>query len=192
MCRSLTTLTLYQSLGNIIGHVCASLTSSVTLGFVLGLGRGTVFSRMNSIKGKMEMLKRYYIRSIASFMGLVVCSLNVMNGWIRAPYIMAAVISLLSFVAASSISFQFSQIPNLVGGNAFPENKEVALSLVDAAGFFVTSHILTANTRVLSTMGWSASWTFLALFLCLGSTLMMNNIQPVLVAERRRLRIVES
>ena len=115
-----------------------------------------------------------------------------MHGWIRAPYIMAAAISLLSGVAASSISFQFSQFPNLVATNVFPENKAVALSLVDAAGFFVTSQILTVNTRVLSTFGWSASWTFLALFLGAGTTLIMKNLHPILATERRNLRPLEA
>lgn len=170
------------------GSLCASLTSSVTLGFVLGLGRGTVFSGMDDIKDKMAMLKRNYVRATASFMGLGACALNVMNGWFQAPYAMAAAISLFSGVAASSISFQFSQIPNLVASSVFAENKAVALSLVDAAGFFVTSQVLTANTRVLRTMGWSASWTFMALFLGIGSTLMMKHIEPVLVTERKRIR----
>ena len=105
---------------------------------------------------------------------------------------MAAAISLFSGVAASSISFQFSQVPNLVASNSFGDNKAVALSLVDAAGFFVTSQVLVVNSRVLGTCGWSASWTFLALFLGVGSTLMMKHIEPVLVTERRRKRALES
>jgi MFS family permease len=170
------------------GHICASLTSSITLGMVLGLGQGTHFTAMKSISDKMKMLKRNYIQAIGSFLGLGVCALNVMNGWIKAPYLMATAISLLSGLAASSISFQFSQFPNLVATNMFPENKAVALSLVDAAGFFVTSQVLTANTKVLSTLGWSASWTFLSLCLGIGTTLLMKQIHPVLAIERKKLR----
>jgi hypothetical protein len=158
---------------------------------VVGLGQGATFSGLKSISDKMKLLKRNYIQAIASFLGLGVCALNVMNGWIKAPYMMAAAISLLSGLAASSISFQFAQMPNLVASNMFPENKAVALSLVDAAGFFVTSQVLSANTHVLSTFGWSASWTFLSLFLGVGTTLLMKSIHPVLTIERKKLQAIQ-
>lgn len=167
-------------------HICASLTAFVTLGLVLGLGKGAAFSAMESIPEKMKMLKRNYIRAIVSFFGLALCALNVTNGWIQAPFFMAAAISALSCFAASSISFQFSQVPNLVATNMFAENKAVALSLVDAGGFFFTSQIFAANTKVLGTFGWSASWSFLAIFLAGGASLMMKYMQPVLVRERQR------
>lgn len=174
------------------GHICASMTSAVTIGLVLGLGRGTIFTQMDSVKEKMAMLKRNYIGAVGSFLGLGLCALNVMHGWVQAPLAMAASISLLSGIAASSISFQFSQVPNLVSSNVFPENKAVALSLVDAAGFFVTSQVLTVNTRVLGNFGWSGSWTFLALFLGLGATLMTKNIEPILLKEKKTLAMQQS
>lgn len=154
---------------------------------VLGLGQGTIFTNLTSVKEKMRMLKNNYFRTIASFTGLSICALNVVNGWFKAPLAMAGIISVLSGIASASISFQFSQVPNLVATNMFPENKAVALSLVDAAGFFVTSQVLAANTRVLGNLGWSASWTFITLFLGLGSSLMMKSIRPVLLQEKASL-----
>jgi MFS family permease len=170
-------------------HICASLTSFVTLGLVVGLGKGTAFSAMESIPDKMKMLKRNYIRAIFSFLGLGACALNVMNGWIQAPYLMAVIISTLSCLAASSISFQLSQVPILVASNMFAENKAVALSLVDAGGFFFTSQIFAANSKILGTFGWSASWTFLAMVLAVGASLMMKYMPPVLVRERQRVAL---
>ena len=170
-------------------HICASLTSFVTLGLVVGLGKGTEFSAMESIPEKMIMLRRNYIRAIGSFLGLGACALSVMNGWIQAPYLMAFVISGLSCLAASSISFQFSQVPVLVASNMFAENKAVALSLVDAGGFFFTSQIFAANTRILESFGWSASWTFLSIFLAIGASLMMKYLPNVLMRERQRVAI---
>lgn len=173
-------------------HLCASMTSAVTAGFVLGLGRGTIFSKLDSINDKLAMLKRNYITAVSSFLGLALCALNVVTGWVKLPpAAMAGVISLLSGIAASSISFQFSQVPNLVASNVFKENKAVALSLVDAAGFFVTSQVLTANTRVLKTFGWSGSWAFLALFLSVGATLMTKNMGPILAKEQEARRMQE-
>ena len=170
-------------------HICASLTSFVTFGLVVGLSKGTAFSAMESIPEKMKMLRRNYTRAIGSFLGLGACAFNVMNGWIQAPYLMAVVISGLSCLAASSISFQFSQVPVLVASNMFAENKAVALSLVDAGGFFFTSQIFAANTKILGSLGWPASWTFLSLFLAIGASLMMKYLPSVLIRERQRVAI---
>lgn len=185
--QRITHINLYRFIYAWIGHLCASLTASITVGMVLGLGQGTVFTNLTSVKEKMRMLKNNYFRTIASFTGLSICALNVVNGWVKAPLAMAGIISLMSGIAAASISFQFSQVPNLVATNMFPENRAVALSLVDAAGFFVTSQVLAANTRVLGNLGWSASWTFITLFLGLGSSLMMKSIRPVLLQEKASL-----
>lgn len=168
----------------ITGTLCASLTSSVTLGLVLGLKQGTRFSRLGSVKEQMAILRRNYIQVIGSFFGLSLCSLS---SKLQAPFAMAVIVSLLSGIAASSISFQFSQFPNLVSTALFSENKAVALSLVDAAGFFITWLTLGANTRILGNFGWSASWTYLSLFLCLGSAMMMISIEPVLFKQQHLL-----
>jgi MFS family permease len=172
-------------------HTCASLTSFVTLGLVLGLRKGTVFSAMESVPDKMTMLKRNYVRAIISFLGLSACALNVVHGWIDAPYIMTGVISTLSCLAASSISFQLSQVPMLVASNMFDENKAVALSLVDAGGFFFTSHVFAANSMILRTFGWPVSWTFLAMFLAAGAALMLKYMPEVLLREQKRVAAFE-
>lgn len=136
----------------------------------------------------MSMMKKNYIVSALSVLGLGVCGLNGMMNIVRAPYLMAGAIALLSGISASTVSFQFYQIPNMVSATVFPENSAVSLSLLDAAGFFMTAQVLAANTQILSKFGWSASWTFLALFFAMGGTLMMKSIEPVLLKAQKNNR----
>ena len=168
-------------------HMCASMTAFVTLGLVLGLGKGATFSAMESIPEKIQMLRRNYLRAIGSFVGLGLCAALTTTA-AAAPGLMAATICALSCLAACSISFQLSQFPVLVATHMFAKHKAVALSLVDAGGLFVTSQIFAANTKVLGMYGWSASWSFLALCLAGGASLMMTYMPPVLMTEKRHQR----
>jgi hypothetical protein len=68
----------------------------------------------------------------------------------------------------------------MVSSTVFSENSSVSLSLIDAAGFFVTAQVLGVNTQILSKLGWSASWTFLAMIFAFGGGLMMKGIEPIL------------
>eukprot|EP00934_Nitzschia_sp_Nitz4_P000567 Nitzschia sp. Nitz4//scaffold125_size66327//11473//13255//NITZ4_006125-RA/size66327-augustus-gene-0.6-mRNA-1//-1//CDS//3329534595//567//frame0 len=161
--------------------ICATLTSSITVGYLLGLRQGTLFSQMERVADQMALLKRNYFTAIGSFLGLGLCSIIAS---VPLPYLKASMVAVFSGLAAYSVSFQFSQVPTLVSSVVFPMDKAVALSLVDAAGFLFTSQALAVNTRVLGQFGWASSWTFLSLFLGLGSSLILRSIEPIL--EQRR------
>jgi hypothetical protein len=135
---------------------------------------------MDSIQDKMKMVKKNYAISFLSILGLALCGLNGITKVVNNSNIVAAAITLFSGAMASTVSFQFFLFPNMVSANVFPENSAVSLSLIDAAGFFITAQILSVNNRVLGTLGWSASWTFLAIIFGIGGTVMSNAIKPVL------------
>jgi len=172
-----------QEATSLSGPIASTLTSSVTIGFVFGLVQGNIFSKLESIKEKMSMVKKNYVASMLSILGLAFCGLNVVTKFVTNSNIVAACIALFSGIMASTVSFQFYQFPNLVSANVFPENSAVSLSLLDAAGFFVTAQVLAANNHVLGKLGWSASWTFLAMIFGIGGTIMSRAIQPVLVQQ---------
>jgi hypothetical protein len=172
--------------------MAAGLTSSVTIGFVVGLLQGRVFSKMNSVKLKMKMVKQNYIVSLLSVLGLAFCGFNSVTKMVNNSSLIAAGIALFSGIMASTVSFQFYQFPNLVSANVFPEHSAVSLSLLDAAGFFMTAQVLAANNHVLTRYGWSGSWTFLAMIFALGGTIMSKGIQPVLLQARRNQRSTTS
>jgi hypothetical protein len=165
-----------------IGHIAAGLTSSVTIGFVGGLIQGRIFSKIESVKSKMKMIKRNYIVSLMSVLGLAGCGISSMTNFLGGSNnLVAAAITVFAGVMASTVSFQFYQFPNLVSSNVFPENSAVSLSLLDAAGFFFTAQVLAANSRILGNFGWSASWSFMAVVFGLGGVIMTRAIEPVLL-----------
>lgn len=172
--------------------MAAGVTSSVTLGFVVGLLQGRVFSKMDSIPQKMKMIRRNYVVSLLSVMGLAACGLSRVTSTISNSSLIVAGVALFSGIMASTVSFQFYQFPNLVSANVFPDNTAVSLSLLDATGFFLTAQVLTANNMILKGMGWSASWTFLAMIFGLGGTIMSKGIEPVLVQAEKNQRKLEA
>ena len=167
--------------------MAVGLTSSVTIGFVLGLFRGSVFSKLDSIKGKMDMIKRSYVVTLLSVLGLAGCGIkgaaNLVGGNSNA---ILALITLFSGMIASTVSFQFYQFPNLVSSTVFPENSAVALSLTDAVGFLVTAGVMGLNSRVLGDFGWCASWGFLAMVFAIASFSMTKAVQPVLIQSMKK------
>jgi hypothetical protein len=165
------------------------LTSSVTVGFVGGIIQGSIFSKIESVKSKMKMIRQNYLVSLLSILGLACSAVGSMTHVIGGSNkIVAAAITVFSGIMASTVSFQFYLFPNLVSSNVFPESSAVSLSLLDAAGFFFTAQILAANSRILRSFGWSASWSFLAIIFGLGGTIMSRAIQPVLVEAKRKHR----
>mmetsp|Transcript_37457 Transcript_37457/g.91064 ORF Transcript_37457/g.91064 Transcript_37457/m.91064 type:complete len:670 (-) Transcript_37457:126-2135(-) len=181
-----------QEAASLSSPVAAGLTSSVTIGFVGGLIQGSIFSKITSVKSKMKMIRRNYVASLISVLGLAGCAVGSMtNAFSGSSILLAAAITVLSGIMAATVSFQFYQFPNLVSSNVFPENSAVSLSLLDAAGFFFTAQILAANSKILGSFGWSASWSFLALIFGLGGTIMSKAIQPVLVGAKQRLQETE-
>mmetsp|Transcript_37455 Transcript_37455/g.91059 ORF Transcript_37455/g.91059 Transcript_37455/m.91059 type:complete len:680 (-) Transcript_37455:126-2165(-) len=181
-----------QDAASLSSPVAAGLTSSVTIGFVGGLIQGSIFSKITSVKSKMKMIRRNYVASLISVLGLAGCAVGSMtNAFSGSSILLATAITVLSGIMAATVSFQFYQFPNLVSSNVFPENSAVSLSLLDAAGFFFTAQILAANSKILGSFGWSASWSFLALIFGLGGTIMSKAIQPVLVGAKQRLQETE-
>ena len=164
------------------GPLAIGLTSSVTLGFILGLFRVKSFRKMKSVDEKMNLIRNSYIASVLSIVGLAACGFDgVSKLVVGGPTTIIAAITIFSGTIASSVSFIFYQIPALVSSTMFPETSSVALSLTDAIGFFVTSVIMGLNSVVLGNFGWSASWSFMAVIFTLGGASMTRALRSVFV-----------
>lgn len=94
--------------------------------------------------------------------------------------VLAGVISLCACLVASSVSFQFYQLPSIVARTLFSDSAAVSVSMIDAVGFFVTAQVLAANRLILGKFGWSAAWGFLAVLFGLGGKLMLQVIPSIL------------
>ena len=170
------------------GHICAGLTSSVTVGFLYGLAKGKIFTQLETVPEKLSMLKKNYKLSVVSTLGLAVCGMAKVGALVSSPIALASAVTLLSGIMASTVSFQFYQIPNLVSNTVFGDNFALCLSLIDGLAFFVTAQVLMANKAILGNFGWSASWTFLAMIFGWGGTIMMKAMPPVLNLEQQNLK----
>jgi len=171
-----------QDVGGISGPMAIGLTSSVTLGFILGIFRVKSFRKMKSVNEKMNLIRKSYVASVLSTMGLAACGVDGLSTLLGGGgSAIIAAITIFSGIIASSVSFQFYQIPAMVSSTMFPESASVALSLTDAIGFFATSVIMGLNSIVLGNFGWSASWTFMAVVFTLGGVSMTRALRPVLV-----------
>jgi len=176
----------FDSFHRSAGTTAAGLTSSVTIGFVLGLSQGNIFSKMESIKGKMNMIKQSYVVSVLSTLGLALCGIKGISKLVGGnSNLVVAAITIFSGIIASTVSFQFYQFPNLVSATVFPESSAVALSLLDAVGFFVTAGVLGVNSRLLGNFGWFTSWAFMAAIFGVGGAIMTRSIQPVLIQAKK-------
>jgi hypothetical protein len=169
------------------GHICAGLTSSVTVGFLFGLAKGKAFTQLKSVPDKLSMLKKNYKLSVVSTLGLAVFGMAKVGVVVSNPIAVASAVTLLSGIMASTVAFQFYQIPNLVATTMFSDNFALCLSLIDGLAFFATAQVLMANKAILGNFGWSASWTFLAMIFGLGGSIMMKVIPSVLNQEQQQL-----
>ena len=167
--------------------MAVGLTSSVTIGFVLGLFKGSIFSKIQSVKGKMQMIKSSYAIAFLSTLGLAACGIKSVSNLLSKNMIMAA-ITIFSGLIATSVSFQFYQIPNLMSSTMFPESTSVALSLIDAVGFLATAGVMGITSLVLGAFGWSGAWAFMALIFSLGGASMVRAMRPILIESVKNRR----
>jgi len=174
-----------QEIGGISSSMAVGLTSSVTFGFVIGLFKGTVFSKLDSVKAKLNMIRNSYALAFFSTLGLAACGVKSVASMFSANTIMAA-ITLLSGFIATSVSFQFYQLPNLMSTTMFPESSSVALSLTDAVGFLVTAGVMGFSSFVLGAFGWSAAWAFMAMIFSIGGAFMVQAMRPILIESAMR------
>jgi len=169
--------------------VAVGLTSFVTIGFILGLYQGSVFNKMKSVTRKMTLIKRSYVIAITSTLGLAACGIKGVTKLVGGnANIIVAAIAIFSGLIATSVSFQFYQIPNLVTSTVFPESSSVALSLTDAVAYLVTAGIMGVNKVILGNLGWSASWLFMAVFFSFGGVSMTRAVRPVLIEMTKKIR----
>ena len=140
------------------------------------------FYKLDNVPEKNVLLRRGYVQSALSLVGLAAIASQDIRQRLAfsSPHLMALAIAFLSASFASSVSFQYFQIPNLVSSTVFREHKAVCLSFLDGLGFVLTAPVWAMNNRMVQHYGWARAWTFLALLFGLGAKLMMTALQPVL------------
>ena len=185
----------------LVGSVCGGLTASVTLGFIHGLATSRDFPDRTA-QGKKSMLEQRYWTAVISALLLAVCAR--VGGWFQHhhlhhyfPMLVAMAIAVASGAMASSLSFQFYQIPNMVA-SVYGENQAVCLSLIDGVGYIIVAPVWSLVGRIVAmddVLGWTAAWILLAVLIGTGGVVTGLSLpiiwerQEMLLARKKSPRI---
>jgi len=166
-------------------HICGSLTSSLTIGFIWGLCSGRKIHTLPTVEDKkMFILKRQKTAflSVISIAFLANKSIVALIG----NNVAATAIAVASALMGASVSLQFYQFPAKFA-TIFGDDKAVCISLVDAIAFFLGSPIWATVGKVVGSNalghGWSVAWMMLAGLFAIGGSITMKTI-PVVVAPK--------
>ena len=159
------------------------MTTSVTLGFVLGLISGKKMVEIDSIEGKKAFTFKRYGNAVLSAGALALCA-NQSFGALLGQYGLAAAITLFSCTFAASVGFQLYQLPSKFA-TAFGKDRAVFISLCDGFAFFMLSPFWSSisDIAISSNQGWTTSWLIVAGFVAVGGSIMTNSLQTVLQLE---------
>jgi hypothetical protein len=138
------------------------------------------------------MLERRYWTAVISALLLAVCA----HAGGFHPMFVATAIAMASGGMASSLSFQFYQIPNMVA-SVYGENQAVCLSLIDGVGYIIVAPVwaLVGKIVAIDVLGWAAAWIFLAALIGMGGVVTVLNLpiiwerQELLLARKKSPRI---
>lgn len=157
------------------GSVCGGLTASVTVGFIHGLVTANHYPTMD-LAGKKQMLARRY--GTASIAALILAA-SAHHG-VVSPHGLAVIVALASGAMASSLSFQFYQIPNMVA-SVYGEYQSVCLAFLDGVGYTMAAPIWALVGRIVAnpTLGWSGAWVLLAGLFAVGGAGMLQSLPLV-------------
>jgi hypothetical protein len=184
----------YYEMSQLPRGVCGGLTASVTLGFVHGLQKARTFYQLGSNEEKKTFLRKNYLSAVVSTLGLALCGNTRLTtglfgsttaGAMTAKWLVAGLIAVCSGKMASSLSFQFYQIPPLVAA-LFGKEKAVCLSFLDGMGFFLSAPVWAVTGQIVSRLGpygWSTAFGMVAALFGAGGALMLKNIDKVLEEE---------
>lgn len=167
----------------ITGYLCGSLTTSVTLGFVLGLIKGRDFEDLDSISEKKAFVFKRYSGAALSAVAIAILA-NKEVGAMLGQYVYAGAITILTGVAAALVGYQFYQLPSKYA-TSFGKDKAVYISFNDGICFLALSPFWPKIIGIAasSEQGWTQSWLIIAGFIAAGGAIMTKSLEKVVGAE---------
>lgn len=170
---------------NLSGYICGTLTTSVTLGFVLGLVSGRKFEALKSIGEKKAFVFKKYAGAVLAAVGIALCA-NQTVGNMLGQYGIAAAITLLTGVTAACVGYQFYQLPPKYS-TTFGEDKPVYISFNDGLCFLLLSPFWSTMTSIVASSphGWSICWLIVAAFIAAGGSVMTKSLDIVVGADKK-------
>ncbi len=167
---------------NIPRHVCASLTTAVTVGFIGGLVSGRKMESMDESKKRPFIIKRQ-CGAIFSALSIAILA-NETVILILGKKVVATAITMASCLMTASLSIQFYQFPSKFA-QTFGDDKAVCVAFTDALAYFLTSPIWAiVNSIALSARfgsnGWSVAWILVSVMFAIGGGLSLKTMKETL------------
>jgi len=153
----------------------------MTLGFILGLVTGKKVVDLETLNEKKSFIFRRYIAASLSAIGLAILANEAVGNYLG-QFWLATAITLVSGLLATSVGFQFYQLP-IKYSSTFGRDKAVFISWCDGFGFFLLSPFRSSVSGLVANyglQGWTFSWLIVAAFIAIGGTIMTRNLQTVM------------
>lgn len=175
----------YYEMTHLPHNICGGLTLSVTVGLVHGLISGSKrYALLETLGQKIIFLRNRYLCNIASALALALLSYF---GPAYASYdaillrklVVAFGVFALSAAMASSVAFQFLQLPAMIA-QEYRENKAVCMSWLEGIGFLFSIPTYRFLVYVVPRHGWPLGWGVLATIFAIGGAVMLRSIGPTL------------
>lgn len=164
----------------LLATISGVLTTSVTLGFVIGLLTGQKVLDMKSSVEKQSFIFKRYLGATASAGILAFCATDTSMSMFGQNAIIAF-ITIASGCMSCCAGFQFYQIP-AIHSRSYGVHKPVFISLCDAFGCLALSPFWSSVSDIVSTHnhGWVLSWTAVSAFIALGGMVMTKHLPEVM------------
>jgi len=176
--------TFIHELTNLPRHVCGSLTSVVTAGFIMGLVTGRKVDTFQNRKDKMNFFTSRYKKAVLFTLLLALCANKTFGAWLGSRALVPT-ISVASAGMAYSIAYQFYQFPAAFA-STFGNDKAVCISFVEGMALMIGTPIWSMMGKLASGSqdGWSLAWVMIACCFAFGGSLIKGAIPTVLRWEK--------
>ena len=175
----------YYEMTHLPHNICGGLTLSVTVGLVHGLISGSKkYATLENLGQKISFLRNRYLGNFASALALALLSYY---GPIYASYdaailrkiVVASGVFVLSTAMASSVAFQFFQLPAMIA-QEYRDNKAVCISWLEGIGYLFSIPTYRFLVYIVPQHGWPIGWVMLTTIFALGGAVMLGSIGPIL------------
>ena len=184
-CSDRILVSFYYDITNLPHNVCGGMTLSVTLGLVHGLLSGSKqYTTLETKDEKMSFLQYRYMSHVLCGLGLAgvsyygpifiaqESSTNTMQ--ILSEVLVAMGVVILSAAMASTIAFQYFQLPAMIAQTYGGDNKAVCISWLDGIGYMFSIPTFRAlGVFVVPRFGWPAGWLMLSCLFFVGAIVML-------------------
>jgi Major Facilitator Superfamily len=171
----------YNEMSGFSQEVCGGLTLSITFGLVHGLVTGSeTYTHLHTVPDKRRFFRNRYLGNVLAICGMAGMAYLVQRFPDANPYAITTTVFFFSSAMASTMSFEFFQMPIIIA-QKYESEKAVCISFLDGFGFLFSIPVFSALGVVVPKYGWSVAWLSVAAMSLIGGIVFVQNIGPILM-----------